>query len=139
MTNHDRVAEIVYEALRALAIACGRVGAEHWKDADDEQHLVALAMVGVVAAGRATTPRAFHDAWCEGRREAGWQTGAIYDAALKFSPYLVPFDALDYDARVSETFAFELTVALLAMPEPAAGVGASHDWDTPPAPPEVPV
>lgn len=110
MTDIDRIARVVHEAVRALQIDDGHDPVPAWDDADG--WLRDSTREGVQAAINGQTPRESHETWAAGKVRDGWVHGDVKDADAKTHPSLVDYDALPRAEQDKDAVLLAITEAL---------------------------
>lgn len=98
----NKTAEICHEQNKAFCEPIGDYSQLPWKLAEPWQREAALEQVtvhfesGPISAGQS------HTEWMKQKQADGWVHGNVKDGELKTHPDLVPFEELDFNAKVKD-------------------------------------
>jgi hypothetical protein len=109
------IAKIAHAANREWCRANDLPVRETWDNLDAERQAIVVKGVQAIADGRAPTPEASHENWCNDMVLAGWKYAPVRDEAQKHHECLVPYGELPVADRVKDSLFRAIVTTLLEV------------------------
>ena len=100
--DHDTIARVAHEAMRAYKAGLGEERIPDWDEAPQWMRDSTLEAVRSRIEATEAPPSAQHEAWMAEKEAAGWCYGPVKDAENKTHPMMVPYEELPTKERYKD-------------------------------------
>jgi hypothetical protein len=114
--DHDQVARVVNEALRAMCLLMYDVPPKNWADQNQVERRALSQIVAFIHAHPASTPEDYHELLVGEARQEGWQRGEYRDVIRKIHPLACAYHELPAKYRAKQGLVFAMVRHLLSQP-----------------------